>query len=173
MQSVEEFLAYSIKVEQEAPSGSADWPIGWSHPPIERWEGYFGGCRTTPDYISPMRWLVQAFARIPELKPDDFLWPDAESPETSQEVWAADPLIGREQALEIALQAEMAGFQFYKTILETTSDPEIKMLAKEFVAEESEHVAELQKWIAAHKAGKPCLLIAEPRAALRKVDLKV
>lgn len=32
--------------------------------------------------------------------------------------------------------------------------PEIKARAKEFVAEESSHVAELQKWMAAHKAGQ-------------------
>ena len=35
---------------------------------------------------------------------------------------------------------------------QTTDDPEIAALAKEFVEEESEHVAELLKWIAAHKA---------------------
>lgn len=88
------------------------------------------------------------------MKAGDFEWPDVESPETAA-IWAADPLIGREQALEIALEAEMAGYKFYKDVLDTTDDPEIKMLAKEFVLEESEHVAELQKWIAAHKAGKP------------------
>jgi len=57
-------------------------------------------------------------------------------------------------ALEIALDAETAGYEYYKNVLETTSDPEIKALAKEFVEEESGHVAELRKWIAAHKAGQ-------------------
>ena len=47
-----------------------------------------------------------------------------------------------------------AGHEYYKNVLETTSDPEIKALAKEFVEEETGHVAELRKWIAAHKAGQ-------------------
>ncbi len=52
------------------------------------------------------------------------------------------------------MQAETAGLRYYQAVLDTTGDPEIKALAKEFVAEESEHVAALEKWIAAHKAGR-------------------
>jgi len=100
------------------------------------------------------------FREIPAIETGDFIWPGLESPETAA-IWAADPLIGREQALEIALDAETAGFEYYKNILEATDDPEIKALAKEFVAEESGHVAELQKWIAAHKAGHLCRSITE------------
>jgi hypothetical protein len=94
------------------------------------------------------------YRTIPAIKADEFVWPDLESPETAA-IWAADPLIGREQALEIALQAETAGLEFYRAVLDTTPDPEIKMLAQEFVLEEREHVAALHKWIAAHKAGGP------------------
>ena len=77
-----------------------------------------------------------------------------ESPETAA-IWAADPFVGRDQALEIALEAETSSYQYYKDILDTTDDPEIKVFAKEFTEEESEHVAELQKWIKAHRAGLP------------------
>ncbi len=153
MESVEEFLDYSIKLEQEAALRFGQLADAMESSGNREVGRLF---RRLSDY-SRLH-LAEAVARsgfreIPELKPDDFLWPDVESPETAA-IWAADPLIGREQALEIALQAEMAGFQFYKTVLDTTTDPEIKMLAKEFVSEESEHVAELHKWIAAHKAGQ-------------------
>lgn len=94
------------------------------------------------------------FGDIPMIMPADFVWPGLESPETAA-IWAADPFIGRDQALEIALEAELASPDYYKSILDTTDDPEIKAFAKEFVAEESEHVGELKKWIAAHKAGRP------------------
>jgi rubrerythrin len=40
-------------------------------------------------------------------------------------------------------------------VLATTDDPEIRVLAKEFVEEEEGHVRELEKWIAAHGAGAP------------------
>ena len=45
----------------------------------------------------------------------------------------------------IALDAETAGYEYYKNVLETTYDliPEIKALVKEFVEEEAGHVAEL------------------------------
>jgi hypothetical protein len=86
------------------------------------------------------------FRDIPAMKPGDFVWQRFESPETAA-IWAVDPLIGGEQALEIALDAETAGLEYYKNILDTTGDPEIKVLATEFVAE-------LHKWIAVHKAGE-------------------
>ena len=93
------------------------------------------------------------FREIPDLGPQEFEWPDIESPETAA-IWAADPFIGCEQALQVALEAETAGLNFYRDILEKTADPEIKRFAKEFVAEESQHVAELERWLELHRAGK-------------------
>jgi transposase len=93
------------------------------------------------------------FRDIPKMRPDEFVWPGFESRGTAA-IWAADPFIGREQALEIARPAETAGLDYYQRVLDSTSDPEIKTLAREFVAEERSHVAELDKWIAANKAGQ-------------------
>lgn len=86
------------------------------------------------------------------LESSDFRWPDIESPEAAA-IWAADPFIGIEQALQVALDAETAGLNFYSGVLEATQDPEIRVLAKEFVDEEAEHVAELKRWIQLHLAG--------------------
>ena len=36
---------------------------------------------------------------------------------------------------------------FYADIASSTGDPEVRAMAKEFADEESEHVAELEKWI--------------------------
>jgi hypothetical protein len=93
------------------------------------------------------------FREIPELQPDQFVWPDIESPESAA-IWATDPFVGREEALNIALEAELAGLAYYQSVYETTDDPETRILAKEFVDEERDHVAELRKWIAAHAAGE-------------------
>jgi hypothetical protein len=94
------------------------------------------------------------FREIPKIAANEFDWPDIESPETAA-IWAADPFIGREQALEVAFEAESAGLAYYRNILETTQDPEIRAFAKEFVEEETLHVAELQRWMELHLAGKP------------------
>ena len=153
MQSVEEFLAYTVNLEQEAATRFGQLADAMDSCGNRDVGKLF---RRLADY-SRLH-LAEARARcgfreIPPMKPGDFAWPGLESPETAA-IWAADPLIGREQALEIALEAESAGLEYYKNILETTSDPEIKVFAKAFVDEESGHVAELRKWIAAHKAGQ-------------------
>lgn len=151
MDTVEEFLAYAIELEREAATRFdqlADAMESCGNRDVSKL------FRRLADY-SRLH-LLDARARsgfrdIPKMQPQEFLWPGLESPETAA-IWAADPFVGREQALEIALDAETAGLDYYRSILETTRDPEIIALAKEFVDEEKAHVAELQKWIAAAKA---------------------
>ncbi|MFO1125366.1 MAG: ferritin family protein [Methylocystis sp.] len=153
MESVEEFLAYAINLELEAANR-----YGMLADAMEAGGNHEVGklFRRLADY-SRLH-LAEARARggfreIPKMRPDEFVWPGFESPETAA-IWAADPFIGREQALEIARDAETAGLDYYQRVLDSTSDPEIKTLAREFVAEERSHVAELDKWIAANKAGQ-------------------
>lgn len=153
MNSVEEFLAYAVKLEEEAALRFGELADA------------MGSCgnsdvgtlfRRLSDYsrmhLADAR-ARSAFRDIPTKAASEFDWPDLESPETAA-IWAADPFIGREQALEIARDAEEASLHYYKSIFETTSDPEIRVLAKEFYEEESEHVREIHKWIAAYKADK-------------------
>lgn len=83
---------------------------------------------------------------LPNIAANDYTWPDFESPEAAA-IWAADPLIGREEALKVALAAESAGLAYYQSVLDGTRDPEIQRLAKEFVEEEKLHVAELGRWL--------------------------
>ena len=153
MQSVEEFLAYAINLETEAATRFGQLADAMDACGNREVGKLF---RRLSDYsrlhLADAR-ARSGFRDIPQMKPDDFVWPDLESPESAA-IWAADPFIGREEALEIALEAETAGFDYYKSVLDTTTDPEIKALAKEFVEEESGHVAELKKWIAAHKAAE-------------------
>jgi rubrerythrin len=152
--TVEEFLAYAIRLEREAADRFdqlADAMQSCGNREVSKLFRKLAG-------YSRMH-LAEARARagfrvVPELKHDEYKWPGLESPETAA-IWAADPFVGRDQALEIALEAEAASYEYYKDILEATDDPEIKVFAKEFTEEESEHVAELKKWIAAHRAGLP------------------
>jgi rubrerythrin len=153
VESVEEFLAYAIELESEAADR-----FGQLADAMEACGNRDVGklFRRLADYsrlhLADAR-ARSGFRDIPSMKASEFAWPDMESPETAA-IWAADPFIGRDQALDIALDAETASHDYYQSVFETTDDPEIRVLAKEFAEEESEHVAELQKWIAAHKAGK-------------------
>jgi hypothetical protein len=91
------------------------------------------------------------FHDIPELTPGEFEWPSFESPETAA-IWAADPLIAKAEALEIALDAERAAHAFYADMLAKTTDPEVRAVATEFVEEEAEHVEWMLRWIEEDKA---------------------
>lgn len=151
---VEDFLAHAIQLEAEAAmrfGQLADAMATNGNPQVGKL------FRRLSDYsrlhLADAR-ARAGFRELPELSPGDYVWPDLESPESAA-IWGADPFVGREEALNIALQAEMAGLDYYQSIHDTTDDPETKILAREFVEEEREHVAELRKWIAAHMAGDP------------------
>jgi rubrerythrin len=51
-------------------------------------------------------------------------------------------------AMQLSLESEQKGFDFYDEIARTTKDLEIRVMAVEFAAEEAEHVAGLKRWIA-------------------------
>lgn len=154
MNTVEEFLAHTIELEREAALRFGQLADAMHTAGNHTVSKLF---RRLADYS--LLHLGDAKARagyrdLPDMKSSDFRWPDIESPEAAA-IWAADPFIGISQALQVALDAESAGMEFYRNVLESTSDPEIKVLAKEFVAEEAEHVAELQRWIELHRSGAP------------------
>ena len=166
MESVEEFLAYAVRLESDAAlrfGQLADVMTSCGNPEVATL------FRKLSDYsrlhlaqaaiaIQNAQLFVEAQARsgfrdIPKLAPGDFVWPDLESPETAA-IWAADPMMGRDEALQVALEAETAGLRYYQAVRDQTGDPEIRALAAQFVEEEQGHVAELEKWIASQAAGR-------------------
>jgi rubrerythrin len=151
MNSVEEFLAYAIKLEEEATlrfGQLADAMQGYGNKDVG---SLF---RRLSDYsrlhLADAR-ARSGFRDIPAMSPDSYQWPDVESPEAAA-IWAADPFLAKNEALEIALASEIAGYEFYKSVHDKTDDPEIRALAAEFVAEEAEHVAWIKQWIADEEA---------------------
>ena len=152
MQNVEEFLAHTIQLESEAAlrfGQLADAMTTAGNLAVGRL------FRRLADYsllhLSDARERA-GFRKLPAMTGGDYRWPDTESPESAA-IWAADPLLGIEQALQVALDAESAGLAFYQDVLRATDDPEIRVLAREFVDEEAQHVAELQRWLQLHKSG--------------------
>lgn len=154
MDSVEEFLAHAIEIEQEAVlrfGQLADAMFAQGNKEVGRLFRQLA--HYSQLHLADAR-ERSGYRQLPTLASDEFRWPDIESPEAAA-IWAADPMLGREQALEIALAAEQAGLSYYSDIMRSTADPEIRAFAKEFSEEEAQHVAELQRWIALHRAGKP------------------
>lgn len=154
MDTVEEFLAHAIQIEQEAALRFGQLADAM-HTQGNREVGRL--FRQLANYsqlhLADARERA-GFRQLPAMSATEFSWPDLESPEAAA-IWAADPLLGREQALLVALEAEQAGFDYYAEVMNTTSDPEIRAFAQEFSEEEAGHVAELQRWIELHRQGKP------------------
>ncbi|WP_085314808.1 ferritin-like domain-containing protein [Derxia lacustris] len=154
MQTVEEFLAYAIELEKDAAlrfGQLADAMQTAGNTEVSRL------FRQLAEY-SRMH-LADArnrsgYRNVPNLKAAEFEWPDIESPETAA-IWAADPFVGREQALEIALDAESASLAYYQSIAATATDPELRRFATEFADEETQHVNELKRWLELHRKGEP------------------
>ena len=151
---IENFLAHSIQLESEAArrfGELADAMQSAGNRPVARL------FRRLADYsllhLQDAR-ARAAYRQLPALKAEDFSWPGLESPEAAA-IWAADPQLGPEQALQVALQAETSGRDFYQQVLDATTDPEIRALAREFVDEESAHALELQRWVDLQRAGLP------------------
>lgn len=152
MKNVEEFLAHTIQLESEAALRFGELADAMTTAGNREVGRLF---RRLADYS--LLHLGDARARagfrtLPVIEAGDYRWPDIESPEAAA-IWAADPFIGIEQALQVALDAETAGLTFYADVLASTTDPEIQVLAKEFVEEETQHVEELQRWMKLHLSG--------------------
>lgn len=151
MTSVEMFLGYSIKVEEEAAlhfDELAEAMETCGNDEVAKLFRQFAG-------YSRLHWeeaKSKAGARdISPRLPDEHMWPNLETPEQTS-LWAGDPSMSRRDALKAALLGERNGFDFYHHIAETARDADIRALAKEFANEEAEHVAILERWIARENA---------------------
>lgn len=153
MHSVEVFLAHAIQLERDAADRFgqlADAMASSGNREVAALFRQLAGYSQL--HLADARERA-GFRNIPNLRPEDFEWPDAESPESAA-IWAADPLIGPDEALETALDAEMAGLNYYSSVLANATDPEVIAFAREFADEESGHVEQLKLWIASRRTGK-------------------
>ena len=144
--TVEQFLAYTVKVEAEA----ADH--------FDELADAMAQCGN--DEVATLFRRLSGFSRlhhkealqragsvdIEPLMPDEHVWPDLVTPEQTA-LWAGDPHLSKLDALRAALDGERLGFEFYHHVAETHPDAEIRFLAKAFATEESEHVDLLEQWI--------------------------
>ena len=151
IKDVAEFLAHAIKLEEDAALRFADLSEGMRTYGNTEIAEFFGKlAHFSRLHLAEAR-KRSAFHDLPVLGPDDYQWPDEESPEaTSME--GSHYLMSPEYALQLALQSEQSGLRFYADVAATTKDPEIRHMAEEFASEEAEHVAELEKWIARQNA---------------------
>ena len=99
MQTVEEFLAYSIHLEQEAATRFGELADAMEAGGNREVGQLF---RRLSDYSRLHLADAKAragFREMPEIAAQDFVWPDLESPEAAA-IWGADPMLSRREALD-------------------------------------------------------------------------
>ena len=84
---------------------------------------------------------------LPHFKPWEFQWKDGEGPEVTP-VDRTHYLMTPFHCLQLALHNEERGRDFYQEVADSSSDAEVKRLAKQMADEEQEHVLVLQQWLA-------------------------
>ncbi len=84
---------------------------------------------------------------LPRLRSWEYRWSTPEPPEVG-DVADTHYLMTPWHALRFALNNERRGHAFYAGRAEGAEDPEVGRLAAEFAAEEGEHVATLERWLA-------------------------
>lgn len=83
--------------------------------------------------------------KLPAIGPWDYCWrtpPEAGGDE------AFDHTLHAYDALRYARENELRAMQYYAGAGQSSSDPEVKRLAAEFAAEETEHVEAIEDWLA-------------------------
>lgn len=144
--TVDEFLGYAIKVEEDAAVHYDEL--------ADAMEKH--GNREVAELFRQLAGFsrlhfAEAKARAGNVDPTknvppDYVWPDHTTPERAA-LWSADPSLTRLGGLKAALQGERRGYEFYSAVVATTKSPEVAEIAKEFVKEEAEHVKVLEAWI--------------------------
>jgi rubrerythrin/ferredoxin len=144
--SVDEFLGFAVKVEEDAAIHfdelGADMEACGNQEVARLFRQLASFSRLH---------LAEAKARAGSIDlskaiPPDYVWPNHATPERT-EIWAADPTLSRLDGLKAALQGETRGYEFYRSVVATTKSPEVAEMAKEFVKEEADHVKILEAWI--------------------------
>lgn len=145
MKDVAEFLAHAIKLEQDAAlrfDGLADSMS--SHGNLEVAAFFRKMAEFSRLHLADAK-ARSGFHAMPQMGPDDYCWPNGESPEMAD--WlAGDAMNAVIDAIEYALESEKRGQAFYQAVFDESKDPEVRVMAEEFAAEEGDHVAQLEVW---------------------------
>lgn len=155
MNEVETFLAAAIRLEREAAlryDELADAITGLGNAEVVaffRQQAVFSRrhleeAKARAGFREPLEGVDPIDPRSKEVAADvSSSYPSGESPEAAA-IWAADGNLSLVDAMKVAYAAEVAGRDYYLSVATSTTDPEVKVLADEFVEEENEHVAALE-----------------------------
>ncbi len=146
IKTVEDFYAYAAKVEEDAAVHYEELAASMKtigHNDVA--EFFLELADYSRTHLSQVKGQAAALDASVHL-PAHFTWPHHFTPENT-EVWAGEPALARLDALKAGLQGEKRGYEYYYIVADTSEIPEVVTKAKEFLAEEAEHIAVLERWV--------------------------
>lgn len=153
--SVDEFLGYAVKIEEDAARhfyGLAEDMKACGNDDVAKLFYQLAGF--SRQHLKEARERATALD-VDVVVPPDYVWPDQVTPERTS-LMAADPSLSRLDALNAAILGERRGYEFYLALAGTTHNADVTALAKAFAREEKEHLAILEasitreRWNLAH-----------------------
>lgn len=144
MDKVQKFLAHAVQLEREAARRYEELSAAMQTEGNVELKQFFARMARYSRLHLAQAMKRGAFREVPALAAHEYEWPDGLSPEVADWVGVDAQMDGR-AALAVALDSERRGHAYYSTVALTSGDPEVRLLAAEFAAEEAEHVAELQR----------------------------
>jgi len=140
-----EFLAHAVALEQEAADRYlelADMMEAHRNDPVST--VFRSMTRFSQMHCDAIKVRIGGI-ELPQLKSWEYRW--RSPPEVGGEE-GFDYMIEAYNALKYARANELGAMQYYRSVAEESTDPEVRRLAMEFANEETEHVAALDEWIA-------------------------
>ena len=146
LDNVQVFLAHAIRLESDAARRFEDLMHSMDGAGNDEVSSLFARLAEFSRKHLKAAQARGGFREIPEIKPGQFQWPSGVTPEAAG-WWGVDGTMDVAGALDLALEGEQSGYEFYAQVATASTNPELVHLAQEFASEEAEHVAELERWI--------------------------
>jgi len=144
MDDIHLFLAHAIELEGDAARRYEDLKVSMATVGNHDAEKFFAQMAEFSRMHLKDAMRRGGFREIPVVNEQDWQWPDGTSPEAAAGA-GVDGLIDVATAMSLALDGEMRSLAFYEAIVMSTTDPEVRHMARAFAAEEAEHVTELNR----------------------------
>jgi rubrerythrin len=137
--SIERFYAHAIAIEREAAERYTEFSTYYA----DRGDEVLAGlCRNLAQLEGEhLQHLLVAsrHLQLPSIAAHEYQWLESGSPEAPAREFFYRVANAR-QLLEVALHAEMCAFDFFEWAARTTSDAQVRALAREMAGEERQHI---------------------------------
>ncbi len=146
--SLTNFLAHSVELETEARNRYKELSETMATHNNEEVAAFFKRMvKEAKLHLKEVSEIADGM-NLPEIKSWEFEWPDGEAPEAAS-YEDLHYLMTLRQAMELALKQEHSAERYYRSVAESSDDPETVKFATMFADEELSHAAALKKMIAA------------------------